>query len=89
MLSHAGSAPFVKERCPQAEIQRIAFSQGSDLSVYSYRIAEQKVTFAMLQVYGNIVTRPLRIAARTKDSNTKKSPTTNYKAIGEFQVFQA
>ena len=82
VVSCAGSAPFVKECCLWDKIHRIAHSQGSGISsitlFHSYRdfkVAEQRVTFALLEVYKNIVIRPTGTAARTRDSSTKSATT--------------
>ena len=41
-------------------------------------MAEQRITFVLLEVYGTIVTKPTWTAARTKDSRTKKLATTSH-----------
>ena len=49
--------------------------------VHSYsdkKVSEQRITFVLLEVSWNIVTRPMWTAARIKDSGTKKSATTSH-----------
>ena len=42
------------------------------------KVSEQRITFVLLEVSWNIVTRPMWTAARIKDSGTKKSATTSH-----------
>ena len=39
---------------------------------------EQIIAFVLLEIYRNIVTRPMWTAARTKDSSNKKFATASY-----------
>ena len=82
MLSRADSIPFVRELLPIGWNIHASHSKALTFKAitlfHSYRdkkIAEQKITFVLLEVYRNIVIRPRWTAARTKDSSTKKFPT--------------
>ena len=68
VLSHAGSAHFVKECCLKPEIYKKAHSRGSDSQAWLSKVqhfpfiqteivAEQRITTVLLKMYGNIVTR--------------------------------
>ena len=73
MLSNADSAPLYKN---------VAYSlQHTEQSIHPRlwpSVAEQRLTFVLLEVFRNIVTRLMWTVARAKDSDTKKFATTSH-----------
>ena len=48
------------------------------------KVVEQRITLVLFKVYRDIVTQPMLMAARTKNSETKNSATTSH----TFSLFQ-